>query len=562
MFCRYCGNEIANGAKFCTKCGKAVVNGAGTGANIQQPAQPIQPQYEPVLNTGGDTGRSEGKKPGLKILAVAIALLCLIAACVFGYLVYFDSGRSSDSSEKIAVNNDNKHSDAKETESGDTKANENDEKNESDYEILAGQLKDHDDVNISLVSYDVSDYPTVRLYISVEDDYGETVTLSDPRAAILETISDEKELEQKVDSIVRLEGNQGISIDLVADESGSMDSDLVHMQDIMKEFVSSLDYDSGDCAEIISFDSYVMYMCTYTDDVDLLKNGIDSMSAYGETALYDALYEGILNAGNRDGAKCVIGFTDGEDNYSTHTAYDVISLAQYYSVPVYIVTTYGGNSQMLSIADETGGRCWDIDSIYDVSEVLDEIYSMQKDMYCLSYESSAASDAYVTREISYILGDDVYMAEQKDEFTPVETIETKAHSSRYELVVGEVSWNEANEAARETGGHLITITSENEMSIAEDLANDAGLKYIWLGGYTSVKYDNAYGHWVTGEDFSQYTNWYEGEPSRNDSDGTPEMYLMMWQVDGEWSWNDERNDPMSEFEFFTGKSGYIIEYED
>ena len=71
------------------------------------------------------------------------------------------------------------------------------------------------------------------------------------------------------------------------------------------------------------------------------------------------------------------------------------------------------------------------------------------------------------------------------------------------------------------------------------------------------------GHWVTGEPFN-FTAWYPGEPSRNDTDGTPEFYMMLWKVGDEWSWNDQRNDVITNtgFTYFIGKTGYICEYEE
>jgi len=33
-------------------------------------------------------------------------------------------------------------------------------------------------------------------------------------------------------------------------------------------------------------------------------------------------------------------------------------------------------------------------------------------------------------------------------------------------------------------------------------------------------------------------------------------------VNGNWSWNDQRNDPGRDFKYFAGKTGYICEYED
>ena len=37
---------------------------------------------------------------------------------------------------------------------------------------------------------------------------------------------------------------------------------------------------------------------------------------------------------------------------------------------------------------------------------------------------------------------------------------------------------------------------------------------------------------------------------------------MLWDVNGNWSWNDQRNDPGRDFKYFAGKTGYICEYED
>ena len=39
---------------------------------------------------------------------------------------------------------------------------------------------------------------------------------------------------------------------------------------------------------------------------------------------------------------------------------------------------------------------------------------------------------------------------------------------------------------------------------------------------------------------------------------------MLWNVQGEWSWNDQRNDVITNtgFTYFIGKTGYICEYEE
>ena len=422
---------------------------------------------------------------------------------------------------------------------------------------------DRQEAYMDFVSSDVSAYPNVRLYFEYTDDYGEPIALTTVTGEVIESISGGAEIERTVRKIQKLEGNQGLSIDIVADKSGSMDMDLPQMQSIMSDFVASLDYSLGDKAEILSFDSYVMYMCTYTQNVNLLQNGIYNMVADGETALYDALVTGIMNAGSQAGARCVIGFTDGEDNASSSSVQDVISYAVQREVPVYLIgASWADDTTLEYICEQTGGFYWNIDNIYDVGEILQEIYSTQKDMYCIEYESDPNADPYAQRRISCSLWDDSYIGRITGlSFQATPVIRQAAHSSRYEIFREDVSWTQANNACIAKGGHLATITSQAEMDQLVSMCEGAGIKYCWIGGYTSIRNGSAFGHWITGEPFS-YTAWFPGEPSRNDMDGTPEFYLMLWKVEDSWSWNDQRDDVLaSGLDYFKGNIGYICEYE-
>ena len=422
--------------------------------------------------------------------------------------------------------------------------------------------------SLELVTTDVSGYPNVKAYYRLEDSYGETIILDSPTAGITEAVSGGAQIERKIRSIERLEGNQGLGMDIVVDKSDSMESDFAQVQSILNDFIRSMDYASGDAAEIIAFDSYIMYMCSYTNEMSNLLNGIDNMSTYGMTALYDALWTGVTNAGRRTGANCVIGFTDGADNESTHTYEEVISLANSLEIPIYLIGTSGADYTVLNyICESTGGRCWDINSIQDMNDILSEIYKVQKNMYCIEYISDSSVDAYATRTVSAALIDNNRQVGGVSEgvtFTPAKRAEQKKHSTRYELVKKDISWTDANDACLAQGGHLATITSQEEMDKITAAAEKAGIKFLWIGGYTSVRDNTVYGHWLTGEPFD-FTAWHPGEPSRNDKlDGEPEFYLMLWSVseDGKWTWNDQRNDVLNiGLDYFTGNMGYVCEYE-
>lgn len=540
MFCPNCGHYNEDDSAFCENCGYSL-------KDVQFEQNASKSIQENGNNPVGFQPEKKSKKP-LIITLIVIICAALVIAGLFLFIRKNPVNQKADSSQ------------SSETASAKTKKAEL-----KDYASIAKAAKDNKQGTLSFVSSDMSAYPDVKLYYSYQDDDGDPLILSSPTAGIKEKISNGSEIERKVKKIERLKGNQGLSIDIVADKSSSMTDDMDAMKKVMKQFVSSLDFKSGDRAEIISFDSYIMYMCTYTDDLTNLKNGISNMSPYGDTALYDALITGINNAGGRTGAKCVIAFTDGEDNQSTHTADEVISLAKKKEVPVYIIGTASSDfSTLENIAEETGGTFTTIDQISDMSDIMDQIYSNRKDLYCVEYESDQSADPYAARTVSCAVVDNKYGGESDEvSFTATKPITQASHSSRYEAVKKDISWTDANNECLKKGGHLVTITSKAEEDKVSQLAQSAGIKYCWIGGYTSVRNDQAYGHWITGEDFNQYTNWYAGEPSRNDLDGTPEFYLMLWNIKGQWSWNDQRDDVVnSGIKYFAGNVGYIIEYED
>ncbi len=79
----------------------------------------------------------------------------------------------------------------------------------------------------------------------------------------------------------------------------------------------------------------------------------------------------------------------------------------------------------------------------------------------------------------------------------------------YRLASDNRSWDDANQAAIDLNGHLVTITSAGENDFIRQYLESGGVTTAaWTGG---VKVSGAWG-WVTGETWN-YTNWYGGVPS-------------------------------------------------
>jgi Mg-chelatase subunit ChlD len=580
--------------KFCPGCGNPLkplpVEPGGQNKPSQSSGEARRTQPQPRPTVAEQAGEPEEVVQAAKRKKIMIGVLVALIVLVIGLgvavlLTMTRSGEKADSgsvqesvqsAEQEASQDTAEASDEASDVESETTAEASAEPSPSpspevlktDYSSLLAGLRSQ--AKLTLVTTDASEYPTMKLYVSLEDESGsgENIILQSPTAGVMESIANGTAIERTVRSVERLEGNVGIGMDIVIDESGSMSSDLSQMQTTLQEFIQSLDYTAGDKGEIIGFNSYIKTLCTYTDNEQNLLTGISNLYAKGGTALYDALYNGITYASYRTGANCVIGFTDGDDTSSARSYQEVIDLAQQKSIPVYLIGFGKVDDDLLrSIAEQTGGSYWPISSISSMNDVLQQIYQVQKDMYCITYETDANADKTADRSVDCVLEEadgSAGGAANTLTFQYVEKYATVQHTSRYEIIKEDISWTEAYQKCIEKGGHLATITSQEEEDTITQMAENAGLTFVWLGGYSDTQDGQNKVIWVTGEDFNSYTNWYPGEPSYNDTgDNEPEYYLMLWYVQNYWSWNDERNDVVnSPYTYFKGNVGYVCEYDD
>lgn len=138
--------------------------------------------------------------------------------------------------------------------------------------------------------------------------------------------------------------------------------------------------------------------------------------------------------------------------------------------------------------------------------------------------------------------------------TPTPTPAAPAGST-YEIVTGDYSWTEAEQRAREMGGHLAVIDSAEELAYVSSLADQSGLDYLWIGLY---RRDGQF-YWVNNA--TGYYAWASGQPSVFDSNGTVESYVELWNTGSGWLYNDSRNDPASLYpSVYSGHIGFICEY--
>lgn len=158
------------------------------------------------------------------------------------------------------------------------------------------------------------------------------------------------------------------------------------------------------------------------------------------------------------------------------------------------------------------------------------------------------------------------VSESKEETSTVSESKAPEIIHTYEVIAGDLSWEDAKNACEERGGYLATITSEEEYEKISEMADRSGLTYLWLGAKLQSDTEEwKQAGWITGEDWT-FDNWYPGEPSRQDTDGTKELFLCMWKAKYNeeeigWTFNDQRNDIVGAFPKIAGKVGYVCEDE-
>ena len=109
------------------------------------------------------------------------------------------------------------------------------------------------------------------------------------------------------------------------------------------------------------------------------------------------------------------------------------------------------------------------------------------------------------------------------EITPTTTGNYNGH--KYEYYNETMDWWQAYRFCEKKGGHLVTVTSEEENNFVVELAKSRS-DNLWVGARTS---DGEKWFWLTGEEFN-YNNWDDGEP--NNLNGTQDALQIY--VSGKW----------------------------
>ncbi|MCJ7511969.1 MAG: VWA domain-containing protein [Anaerolineales bacterium] len=168
-----------------------------------------------------------------------------------------------------------------------------------------------DDLIVHVTQIDRSQFPAVQVFVSATDASGEPMPIAPERLQLFEN-----------GEAVRLESVSGqgeigpLTTLLVIDVSGSMAvaGKLKAAQAAAHAYVDQMR--AGDQAGILAFNVESDLVQPVTQNRAALHQTIDGLETQDDTAMYDALLEGIELLGSIQGRKAIIALTDGMDNSS------------------------------------------------------------------------------------------------------------------------------------------------------------------------------------------------------------------------------------------------------
>ncbi|MCR4647078.1 MAG: hypothetical protein K5695_17000 [Oscillospiraceae bacterium] len=181
-------------------------------------------------------------------------------------------------------------------------------------------------------------------------------------------------------------------------------------------------------------------------------------------------------------------------------------------------------------------------------------------------EDHSAEVSYTDPQPDYSQAEESIAAEEPTMTEQPATVPDVVIVKHFTICAEALTWEEANQRCQEKGGHLAYITSREELESILTEANKTDLRFLWVGGRTTISGNTVQAAWLDGTPLT-YINendlWYPGEPSGRDmtaDDHVIEPYVMLWKIKDVWSFNDNSNVCLKEYKSY--RIGYICEVDE
>jgi Ca-activated chloride channel homolog len=199
--------------------------------------------------------------------------------------------------------------------------------------------------------------------------------------------------------------NLPIALALLLDTSASMENKLPTAQEAAISFAKRLR--QQDLAEVVDFDSRVVVIQSFSNNLAELEQAIRKTSAGGSTSLYNAVYialkdlkKVVAKSSDEIRRQAIVLLSDGEDTSSLLPFEEVLDLAKRSETAIYSIGLRSNEGAGISakgfkeaefvmrqFAQETGGRAFFANQIADLAGIYGQISDELSSQYTVGYTS-------------------------------------------------------------------------------------------------------------------------------------------------------------------------------
>ena len=196
-----------------------------------------------------------------------------------------------------------------------------------------------------------------------------------------------------------------LHLGLLLDASGSMQSDLRLAQGAAIKFLNLLPH--AEDITLVDFDTQVRITRYPQRDFPRLVERIRLRKPDGWTALYDAIGTYLDGAGEQEGRRILVMYTDGADSRSVLTLEETLTLLKASPVTVYAIGlvqntgSYRAQLQMtmMQMVEATGGQAFFPSSMKEVESAYEKVLAQINGQYHLGYVSANATSDGAWRRV-------------------------------------------------------------------------------------------------------------------------------------------------------------------
>ena len=244
--------------------------------------------------------------------------------------------------------------------------------------------------SVDLQRVDIRSLPEIRVYFTVTDEGGESVTGLT-----------EEELEITIDDVVQplssltsaFEGGTFLAVALLFDRSGSMKSAIERTREAGTAFLQRMSAD--DRIAVFTFDHEVRMDSAFTADRSVSRLAMKAIALGGDTALYDALHDAVeVFLSVQTPRQAIVVLSDGKDTKSRMEREAVLAKVNGAGIPVFAVNldTAGDANNLRDVCAQTGGRYFEAASPAELLSLYRTIADQLNNQYVAAFTSSSGLD--------------------------------------------------------------------------------------------------------------------------------------------------------------------------